>query len=401
MASHSDVIIRADAGASIGLGHIMRCLTIAQELIRAGAAVTFAVGNEESLKILEQVLPQFPMAAGQMERVILQSEYTSEESTSDQTCGEGSKTLEAALVRLAEARSAAVVLLDSYDVDPERMRQLKEGLNSAGTALWYLDDLLAFAYPADGLINYSFYADRTAYERLYIETESSQYGVGAAVPKLLLGPSYVPLREVFRAGGAAASDTEATQKTSLKVSGKEHEAGSVRPSVLLLTGGTDPCHILPAFLEKLKNEYRLTAVIGAMNPDRDMLLQQYEGCGSICLLTDAQNLSELMKSSDFAVTAAGVTIYELCALGTLSLCYTLADNQLPNAQTCARLQIMPYLGDARENRDSAEAVAERTLERLKELEQLTDGERRKKQDRMRALIDGRRAERIASALIAL
>ncbi len=381
MASHSDVIIRADAGASIGLGHIMRCLTIAQELIRAGTAVTFAVGNEESLKILEQVLPQFPMAAGQMERVILQSEYTSEESTSDQTCGEGSKTLEAALVRLAEARSAAAVLLDSYDVDPERMRQLKEGLNSAGTALWYLDDLLAFAYPADGLINYSFYADRAAYERLYRESESSQYGVGVAVPKLLLGPSYVPLREEFRAGGAALSEKEEGQ------------------SVLLLTGGTDPCHILPVFIEKLKGEYNLTAVIGAMNPDRDGLLRQYEGCGTIRLLTDVKNLSELMRSCEFAVTAAGVTIYELCALSTLSLCYTLADNQLPNAQTCARLQIMPYLGDARENRDGAEAVAERALENLRKLTGLSEEERNKQKNRMRETIDGRGARRIAKELL--
>ncbi|MBQ9643043.1 MAG: UDP-2,4-diacetamido-2,4,6-trideoxy-beta-L-altropyranose hydrolase [Lachnospiraceae bacterium] len=380
MASHSDVIIRADAGALIGLGHIMRCLPIAQALIRAGASVTFAVGTKESLHVLEQVLPRFPEAV-QMERVCLQGEFMSGEGASDKTCEEGSKNIEAALVRLAGASSAAVVLLDSYDVDAERMRQQKKALNSAGTALWYLDDLLAFAYPADGLINYSFYADRAAYERLYRESESSQTKERCAVPELLLGPSYVPLRDEFHADGAAWSEIKDGW------------------SVLLLTGGTDPCHILPAFLEKLKNEYRLTAVIGAMNPDRDMLLQQYEGCGNICLLTDVRNLSELMRSCDFAVTAAGVTLYELCALGTLSLCYTLADNQLPNAQTCARLQIMPYLGDARENRDGAEAVAERALENLRKLTGLSEQERKKQKNRMRETIDGQGAQRIAKELV--
>ena len=158
MASVSEFVIRADAGPGIGLGHMMRCLPAAQELLRAGSRVTFAVRNDESLKILEQVLPQFPIAAEQMERVCL--------SGMKAKSGEAACDTAAALAELAAEHSASAVLLDTYAVDPQSMLRLKKALHQSGTSLWYLDDLLAFPYPADGVINYSFYADRAAYEKL-------------------------------------------------------------------------------------------------------------------------------------------------------------------------------------------------------------------------------------------
>ena len=236
MASVSEFVIRADAGPGIGLGHMLRCLPAAQELLRAGSRVTFAVRNAESLKILEQVLPQFPIAAEQMERVCL--------SGMKAKSGEAACDTAAALAELAAEHSASAVLLDTYAVDPQSMLRLKEALHQSGTSLWYLDDLLAFPYPADGVINYSFYADRAAYEKLYQESDQN-----VTCPELLLGPSYVPLREEFR------GKREVSEK-----------AEDSLPSVLLLTGGTDPCHVLAALLEMLKDAFEVTAVIGAMNP---------------------------------------------------------------------------------------------------------------------------------------
>lgn len=368
MASVSEFVVRADAGPGIGLGHMMRCLPAAQELLRAGSRVTFAVRNDESLKILEQVLPQFPIAAEQMERVCL--------SGMKAKSGEAACDTAAALAELAAEHSASAVLLDTYAVDPQSMLRLKKALHQSGTSLWYLDDLLAFPYPADGLINYSFYADRAAYEKLYQESDQN-----VTCPELLLGPSYVPLREEFR------GKREVSEKTEDSL-----------PTVLLLTGGTDPCHVLAALLEVLKDAFEVTAVIGAMNPDREQLIRQYQGCGTVRLLTDVRNLSEWMSRSDYAVTAAGVTIYELCAAGTLFLTYTLADNQLPNAHRCDEMGLAAYLGDAREGMDGRDPVAKHALEKLKEMTQLPENERQGRRNRMQELIDGEGAARIAQAL---
>ena len=47
------VYIRTDANRFIATGHMMRCMTIANEIIKMGAMVKFIVSNEESLSLLK------------------------------------------------------------------------------------------------------------------------------------------------------------------------------------------------------------------------------------------------------------------------------------------------------------------------------------------------------------
>ena len=99
-----------------------------------------------------------------------------------------------------------------------------------------------------------------------------------------------------------------------------------------------------------------------------------------------------MQEADIAITAGGTTVYELCACGTPSVCYVMADNQMPNARALAREGLMLYGGDVRQGHWQEEVFVR--LDRL-----LADaGLRKEMAAGMQRLVDGKGADRIARAL---
>ena len=54
-----------------------------------------------------------------------------------------------------------------------------------------------------------------------------------------------------------------------------------------------------------------------------------------------------MKSADIAISAAGTTLYELCACGTPTISYVIADNQTDNAVWFDENNIIEFAGDVR------------------------------------------------------
>ena len=58
---------------------------------------------------------------------------------------------------------------------------------------------------------------------------------------------------------------------------------------------------------------------------------------------------EVRLAQYLAVSAAGTTLYELCALGVPAVSFTMADNQLTAARAFADAGAIPCAGDIREN----------------------------------------------------
>lgn len=102
-----------------------------------------------------------------------------------------------------------------------------------------------------------------------------------------------------------------------------------------------------------------------------------------------------MQAADLAVTAGGTTVYELCACGTPSVCYVLADNQLQNVQALTGAGLMLFGGDVREAGGVVGML--RQIDRL-----LADAFLRAEMSRrMQQLVDGKGAARIAEAILGL
>lgn len=342
--------IRADGNERIGTGHIMRCLAIAQAIKRQGGNAVFLVAEEA----LEPLIGQHGF-----EKVCLKAQWNDLEQELE------------GLADLIRQEGIPVLLVDSYYVTPRYLETLGQY-----TKLAYIDDLGLCAYPVDLLIRYGLCTASAA-----LKSRSARYPAGQAdrsCPGLLEGCRYVPLQSQFSA-----------------VPRRETAGQAAR--ILVLTGGTDPFHAALGIAEYAASaeKYRglvFDIVCGRYNPDYERLRELAMENQQIAVHRNVTDMAGRMQEADIAITAGGTTVYELCACGTPSVCYVMADNQMPNARALAREGLMLYGGDVRQGHWQEEVFVR--LDRL-----LADaGLRKEMAAGMQRLVDGKGADRIARAL---
>lgn len=337
------IFIRADANAEIGSGHVMRCLAVAAELKKKGEQVRFILAQDTAAGLLLQ--------NGQPYEV-LHSDYRDMEAELP------------ALKRLTERDKPACILVDSYFVTPAYLEELGKWTKTA-----YMDDVAAFSYPVDMVINYNIFGDLLPYREMAHERTK----------EFLLGVSYVPLRAEF-------------QKPVCEV---REEARHI----LITTGGSDTYNLAGQLLRVLladektkKMEYHV--VSGAFNPHLPFLKEMEALYGQVHIHQKVTNMSELMRKCEAAITAAGSTMYELCAMGIPMLCFAFADNQKRMVETFVDQGLVHFGCDY-------DKEGERMPERVKEkLCELTASKELRQQysEKARLLVDGRGAARIAEAV---
>ena len=106
-------------------------------------------------------------------------------------------------------------------------------------------------------------------------------------------------------------------------------------------------------------------------------------------------MSKLMCACDLAVSAAGSTLYELCATQTPAVTYILADNQIPGAEGFERHGVLKNCGDVRTC--GGEVLAQRLIGEVTDLA----GRFHKRieiSQKQRDMVDGMGALRMIEAL---
>lgn len=204
------VVIRADANSKIGMGHVMRCLSVADALLKRGEEVLFVTADDTPVPLLTK--------KGIPYRV-LHTDYADMEAELPKLWNalselpQGLGVPEAAL-----PQRNTFILVDSYYVTEKYLAALKKRITTI-----YMDDIYAFSYPVDMLINYNIYGEEMGYEK----------DAAFADTKLLLGANYVPLREEFSAGAGYVQSRKALSLGAANVTPAE-EGG-----ILITTGGSD------------------------------------------------------------------------------------------------------------------------------------------------------------------
>ena len=342
------VYFRTDGNSHIATGHLVRCLSIADACFSLGMKVCFLVSDQESKALFQSFDPacRFPV------RILETASYDDLE-----------KELPELLSILSDSRQ--FFFLDSYYVTEHYLSAVRTAAKVA-----YLDDLQLFDYPADLLINYD----------VIPESRSASYQAAYQnAARTLLGASYTPLRAQF---------------TDLQPYCRDRVS-----NILVTTGGSDPYHFCLKLIEVFRESSslhlcQLHVVVGRLSEDKDRLYKLTDELPFLQLHENVSDMASLMTSCDLAISAAGTTLYELCAAGVPSVSFCLADNQLTAAKTFEEAGIIPCAGDIRCNCDEV---------LVKIMNFVTDmlGNFQKRltaQATMRQLVDGKGAVRIAKAL---
>ena len=329
--------IRVDANEIIATGHLMRCLSIADAAKELGEDTTFIMADESADMIVK---------SKGYHSVILHTRW-------DDMDGETEKILE-----IIHKNGISSLLFDRYQVTEKYMTSLSEE-----TKVTYIDDLDKFIYPVDTLICYAAYYDKFNYASKYSDTE------------LLLGTKYAPLRREF---------------CGLK---KKLIRDRIE-RILVLSGGTDRMNVLQQILDAIVSfeNIHIDTICGIYNPNFDMLCKRYDSYKNISLHRSTDNIISYMQSADVAISAGGTTLYELCACGTPTISYIIADNQIDNASWFAENGVITFAGDARKDEIGTNLIG--ILEKYRD-----SVYRRMISEKMQQMVDGHGAERIASFLI--
>ncbi len=370
------VVIRADANSKIGMGHVMRCLSVADALLKRGEEVLFVTADDTPVPLLTK--------KGVPYRV-LHTDYADMEAELPgllcilQELTQRAELPEEVLSRMSSQRKDIAILVDSYYVTEKYLAALKKRITTI-----YMDDIYAFSYPVDMLINYNIYGEEMGYEK----------DAAFADTKLLLGANYVPLREEFSAG---AGYVQSRKELSL---GAANVTPAEEGGILITTGGSDSFNLAGQLLmEAMKydalKEKEYHVVSGSLNPhigELQALAQKHENIHIHCNVT---NMAELMAESEVALSAGGSTLYELCAVGVPVIAFSFAENQERLVQTFVKRGIAQYGGNYRTDGNK---MIQNTIAGL---QKLCGDEALKTEYRRKALqlVDGRGAERIAEALL--
>ena len=333
------IAIRVDGNSEIATGHIMRCLAVANGLKASGTECIFIVADDNSESLL---------SAGGFRIINLHSVWN------DLDC-EISK-----LIAVIESQKIDRLIVDTYFVTEKYLSALEEVCR-----VIYIDDLNAFRYPVSVLINYNLYARDIPYSKIYAGTKM----------RLLLGPKYAPLRCEF-------------QNIS------PHFRKNVE-KILITAGGVDTYNAAGEILRRVAGDdffdgIEFHVVAGRLNNHIAELKSLSEKYPNVTIHKSVQRMSELMCDCDVAVTAGGSTMYELCACGVPSICFSWADNQIQGVSAFTKEGLMVGAGDIRED---SEKCIQAVVDGLKAY--CEDYEMRVRSgERLRKVIDGGGVRRI-------
>jgi spore coat polysaccharide biosynthesis predicted glycosyltransferase SpsG len=194
--------------------------------------------------------------------------------------------------------------------------------------------------------------------------------------KKYIGAGYFPLDEEF-----------------LKY--KPQKKDKRRFNVLVTMGGSDPngitLKVVQAF-QDLKN-IDITVVVGPSFKYKKELENLSKSLSTNFKIEDSKsNMPELMANADLAITAFGITLYELAFMGVPSLVITNFESDERDAKALERLSVCINLGFYRDlSNDYITSAIGRLIEDKTALRTMSENGKR--------LLDGKGSERVAELLL--
>lgn len=314
-----NVLIRVDAAMQIGSGHIMRCLTLADELKANRSRVNFvcrSVPGHMGDKISERgyqvtMLPDLTeaYASGMGEFIQTGQLGVTWQQDADET------------IQAIGDKIFDWLIVDHYGIDYRWHSRLRP----FSKKIMVIDDLANRKLDCDLLLDQTYGRDKKAYLP-YVFTNT----------QVITGSHYALLRPQF--------------------SRLRHKALARRKScreskrILIFMGGTDLENVTGFVLDSLASmSFRespvIDVVLGRESPHLSVIMTQSKKYPfEINVYCDVSNMAERMLIADLAVGAGGTTSWERCCLGLPTIVVQTADNQLKLIQYLDSAGVIVNLG---------------------------------------------------------
>jgi UDP-2,4-diacetamido-2,4,6-trideoxy-beta-L-altropyranose hydrolase len=257
----------ANGNETIGMGHIMRCMAIAEAMLEKHIHAEYVTKYELG--------KAFILNKGF--NVLLYNNVDE-------------------LVAALKKRTYDFIVIDSYEVDEGFFKFFR----NYAKKLIYIDDSNAFDYPVDIVINTAMGAKNLNYK----VSNNKKY---------LLGSDYCILRKEFR---------------SLKRKPVRQKVEDIFITTGGSDAYNMTYRILDFLTNKLEIKgIKYHVIIGPAFKNSDDLYKAFMAIDDVAFYNSPNNMADIMNKCDIAISAGGNTLYELCSLGIPTIAFVYADNQ--------------------------------------------------------------------------
>lgn len=294
------IVFRVDSSLEIGIGHLMRCLTLASELSKKNIETHFICrelhGNSiHLLKNKSHQVHVLPKKTG-VPLILDELQHSSWLTVTQEMDAEDCKLIVGKI-------NPDWIIIDSYAINKKWHKLLRPHCKK----IMVIDDLADRRHDCDILLDQTFGRESKDYKRLVPER-----------CQLLLGSSYALLRADFKKHRTFSLARR--ENTRLK-------------QILICMGSADPENCTTDILTKLSKEnfdhdIIIKVVINSKSPHLERIKRKVlEMPYQTDVLVDLKNMAELMADSDIAIGASGSMTWERCCLGLPTIQLQVADNQ--------------------------------------------------------------------------
>jgi len=305
-------VFRVDASAQMGIGHLMRCLTLAEALRERGVQIQFICREHPGNLIALLQIKAMPV-------MVLPTPVLINVIGENYAAWLGVTQIEdvAETIEALNGERPDWLVVDHYGLDFEWEQQIRPHTNK----LMVIDDLANRNHECDVLLdqNYS------------VGGEHRYAGLVPDTCNMLLGPRFALLRSEY-----------------LTYRKNRHPRDGRINRVLVFFGGVDPCNMTGYTLEALSqpewSHLNVDVVIGANNPYREVLERQVRARPHTSIYGSRPHLADLMAHADLAFGAGGATTWERMCLGLPTIVISIAENQLPASESLAKGELIYYAG---------------------------------------------------------
>lgn len=332
--------IRCDAGPRTGVGHLVRCVALAEELTARGIAVHF-LSDLGGLAWAEQQLTGrgLPWHPAPYDAV--------------------------GLVAAADRLALDAVVVDSYVLPPAHSAALR----ASGRAVLAIVDGELRGQEADVYVD----------QNLDAELASPELPAGAV---RLAGLDYALLRRAVR-------DLRPPSAPVARTGGA--------PRVVAFFGGTDAYQAAPVAGRLLiETGAAFSATIVAATDELRLELEALQPAGGqrLDIIAPTDELPKLLADADLVISASGTSTWELLCLGLPAALVWVVDNQILGYERTTARGLAAGLGHLPALRDSAPAAVDVLRDLL-----LRPEVRGELAARAWAAVDGKGCSRVADALL--